>query len=44
MQQELLVQIKVELLRLATQIATQKPGSTEDDILEIFNKLTKAIF
>ena len=43
MNTEMLVQIKLELLRLATQIASSKPGFTEDDILVIFDKLSKTV-
>lgn len=43
MNTEMLAQIKLELLRLATQIASTKPEFNEDDILGIFNKLCEAV-
>jgi hypothetical protein len=43
MNTELVAQINLELIRLAAQIASTKPGFNEDDILKIFEKLKSAV-
>jgi len=44
MNPELVVQIKLELLKMAAQVASTKPGFDENDIQVVFEKLSKMIF